>query len=138
EDGVASCLQIALQKHTAHVTIPEIGPALEEWHILLAHGRLPESAVGSVLERSHHAGNITQRGSFQFSFAERSSRFPFEIKDDEVFSGVEQLTKVIVAMNADFRGIRATVEQPFFAREYFLFGAEHFLRLVTESRRKVA
>ncbi len=39
---------------------------------------------------------------------------------------------MIVAMDPDFRGIGATIEKPFFAPEYFLFGSEHFFGFVSK------
>jgi len=110
EDGVACCLQVALQKEAAHVTIPEIGPPFQKWHILFAHGRLPKRAVGGVLKGPHHAGDITEGGAFQFALAERSRRFTFEVQNDKVFSCIKQLTKMIVAVNPDLRGIGASIE----------------------------
>ena len=121
-----------MQKNAAHLAIPEIGPALQKRHIFAAHGRLPEGAISGVLKRTHHAGNVAQHGAFQFAFAQRSRRFAFKVENDEIFSGIEQLPEMIVAVNTDFRGIGAAIEQPFFAREYFLFRIEHFLRFISK------
>src|SRR5436190_15641502 len=63
EDGAARRLQVTLKKDAANVAIPEIGPPLQEWDIFFAHGRLPESAVSGILKRTHHAGDITERGA---------------------------------------------------------------------------
>ena len=39
---------------------------------------------------------------------------------------------MIVAVDPDFRGIGAPIEQPFLACEYFLFRSEHFLRFISK------
>src|SRR5205823_2088954 len=44
ETGVDRRLEIALEKSRAHLSIPEIGPALEERHVLAPHRGLPERA----------------------------------------------------------------------------------------------
>src|SRR6266513_5196722 len=44
---------------------------------------------------------------------------------------------MIIAVNPDFRGTGAAIEQPFFAREYFLFRSEHFRCFVSKRRGKV-
>src|SRR5262245_5293777 len=118
--------------------IPEVGPAFQKRHIFFSHRRLPKRAVGGVLKRAHHSRDVTERGPFQFTFAQWSRRFAFEIKNNEILSSVEQLTKMIIAMNTDLRGIGVTIEQPFFACEDLLFSIEHFFRFVAELRRKVA
>ena len=50
EDGAGGRLQIALQENRALLTIPKSGPTFQKWHVFGAHGRLPESAIGSVLK----------------------------------------------------------------------------------------
>ena len=72
-----------------------------------AHGRLPERAVGGVLKRTHHAGDIAQRGTLQFSFAQRPRRFAFEIENDEIFPGIERLAEMIIAVDPDLGRGRA-------------------------------
>src|SRR5947207_13008643 len=44
---------------------------------------------------------------------------------------------MIVAVNSDFRCVRSTVEQSFFARKYLFVRSEHFPRFTSEFRRNI-
>jgi len=55
----------------------------------------PESGVRGILERAHHAGDVAQRGPFHFAVAQRTRRFSFEIKNDEIFAGINQLPQMM-------------------------------------------
>src|SRR5438105_2399472 len=106
-----SGLQITLEKGAAHLAIPNVGPTLEKGNVFCAHGGLPERAVGGVLKRAHHPGDVAQCRAFEFALAQWPRRFAFEIENDEVFSGGEHLTEMIVAVDPDFGGIRLAIEQ---------------------------
>ena len=107
--------QIALEKRRAHLPIPKIGPVFQERHIFRPHRRLPERAVGGVLKRPHHPGDIAQRGALQFALAQRSGWLAFEIENDKILPGVERLTEMIIAVNPDLRR-RVELEYPLFLR----------------------
>ena len=73
---------------------------------------------------------------FNLAVAQRTRRFAFEIENDEIFASVKQLSQMIVAVNPDFRGVGAAIEQSFFARQYFLLCSEHFLRFISKCSRR--
>ena len=110
ENGAGGCLQITLQKNAAGLAIPKIGPALKKRNVFDAHVGLPQTAVGGVLKRAHHARDIAQRRAFQFALAQWARRFAFEIENHKIFSGVEDLSEMIIAVDPDLRGVRFPVE----------------------------
>ena len=65
---------------------------------------------------------------FKYSLAQRTRRFAFEIENDEVLPGIEGLPEMIIAVSANLRGIRFSIEQAFlplmnfFLRRQNLFG----------------
>ena len=62
----------------------------------LTNGQLPgEPSTGNA-----SAGNIAQGGAFHFPIAQRTRRFSFEIEDVEVSLGPQDLTEMVVAVNA--------------------------------------
>ena len=138
EQRIGRCGEIALQKRAADFAIPNVGPFFQEWDILLAHGRLPERAVSSILERAHHPGDITQGRAFQFSFSEWTGRFAFEIEEHEIAAGVECLPEMKIPMDADFVSGRPLFEQTAFLRENLLFGRENIFRFCPERFREVS
>jgi hypothetical protein len=113
--------QITLEKNRAYLSIPKIGPAFQERHIFRPHRRLPECAVGRVLERPHHPGDIAQRGALEFALAQGSGWLAFEIENDKILPGVERLTEMIIAVNADLRR-RVELQCPPLRGENLLFG----------------
>src|SRR5436305_3067244 len=137
ENRVTGRVQIALQKDAAHLAVPQIGPTLQERPAFLTHGWLPKRAVSGILKRTHHACDIAQRGAFEFAFAQRPGRFAFKIENDKIFSGIEQLSQMIVAVNPDFSGIGSAIEQPLFARKNFLLRGQHFPRFIAKSSGEV-
>src|SRR5216110_2083600 len=65
ENRAIGRVQIALQKHAAHLAIPQIGPALQKRHVFLAHSWLPKRAVCGILKRRIMAA--TSRSAERFS-----------------------------------------------------------------------
>src|SRR5581483_4666842 len=61
----------------------------------------------------------------------------FKIENDKIFSGVEDLTEMIIAVIANLRRDRAAIEDALFARENFLFGVENLARLRAKIFREI-
>ena len=57
--------------------------------------------VRRVVERAEHAGDVAERAALDAALAQRPQRLAFEIDDDEVVAGVEDLAEVVVAVRAD-------------------------------------
>src|SRR5262249_20837375 len=76
--------------------------------------------------------DVAQRGTFQFAVAQWTRWFAFKIENHEIFAGIKQLSEMIIAVDANFRGVSTAIEQPFFACEYFLFRREHLLRFISK------
>src|SRR5690625_4873725 len=60
-----------------------------------------QSELGGVMKRTNHAGDIPQRWPLDPAFTERTGRFSFKVDDQKIFSGVENLSEMVIAMNAD-------------------------------------
>ena len=60
------------------------------------------------MKRSEHSGNVLERRAFLAALFERAGGLTFEINDDEVVAGEEDLAEMIVAVDA--RSHRGTLE----------------------------
>src|SRR5205085_1161166 len=94
-----------LKKRAAHLAIPDVGPMLEKRNVFGSRSRLPEGAVCCVLKRAHHTGDVAEGRAFEFALAHRTGGFAFEIENDKIFSGVEDLAEVIIAVNPNLSGV---------------------------------
>src|SRR5207249_657016 len=101
------------------------------------HRRLPECAVGCVLKRAHHPGDITQRGAFQFAFAERARRFSFEIEENKIAAGMKRLPEMKIAVDANFVRGGTLLEQTPLLRQNLFLRREHFLGFCAKRRRQI-
>ena len=86
--------------------LPEGGPGFEIVGVLGAVGRATlgkgvEASVSGITEGSEHAGDVFEGRLFGASFGERARGFAFEVEDDDVFAGAEELAEVVVAVDAD-------------------------------------
>src|SRR4051812_9654851 len=96
--------------------------------------RLPEQdGVRRVMEGAQHPGDVPQRAALDAALAQWPRRLAFEVDDDEVVAGVQDLPEVIVAVRADAQACNAAVENApdplldvFFARQQFLRGRNSF------------
>ena len=62
-----------------------------------------EGGMGGILEGAEHARDIAERGAFDAAFAKGAGGFAFEINDEKILAGVEDLAEVEVAMDANAR-----------------------------------
>src|SRR5262249_16383897 len=127
EERVAGGGEITLQKRAAYFSIPDIGPFFEKRDVFRSHRRLPERAIGRVLKRAHHTGDIPKGRTLQFSLAERARGFPFEIEKNEIASGMKRLSKMKIAMDADLVRGGMLLEQTPLLRQNLFLGRQHFL-----------
>src|SRR5439155_2097404 len=118
-----------------HLAIPKIGPAFEKWSVFHAHRGLPEGAVSCILKRAHHAGDVAQGGPLQLPLTQRPGRLAFKIQNNEIFSGIKNLTEMIIAMDADLGGVAPAIEKTLFLGEDAIFGSQDLGGLVAESVR---
>src|SRR5206468_2834821 len=61
----------------------------------------------------------------------------FEVENDEIFTRVEDLTKVIIAVNADLRGVRLSVKQALFPFMNLLFREKDLFCLLAKCFRQL-
>ena len=61
---------------------------------------LQQRRVRGVVKRAQHAGNVLQRRALLAAILKRASRLPFEIDNDEITAGEEDLSEMIVAVDA--------------------------------------
>src|SRR5687768_3580813 len=88
-----------------------------------------KAAIGCVVKRSDHAGNIPQRRTFKPALAVTSRGFTFKICNDKIFSCEENLTKVIISVNADLDDIYFFYIDPSEHFKNILFHSQDFFRL---------
>src|SRR4051794_16296370 len=93
--GASDRLQVSFQEGSAAPLVPKSSPWLNVFQVLLLDVSqfqlLKQSRVGSVIERSNHAGHIPHRRPLDTSFAQGPGWLTFKINDHEVFAGVENL-----------------------------------------------
>jgi hypothetical protein len=128
EGGVAGGGGIGVEKGDADPMEPEAGPggggACGFGGERAAFHLLEESGVSGVVEGADHAGDVAEWGAFEATFAEGTGGFAFEIDDEKVFAGVEDLAEVIVAVDADACGGEASFVNGAEAREDIGFAIE--------------
>ena len=82
--------------------LPELGPGFESFGgVGVALGEVVEGGIGGVAEGAEHAGEIAEGGLLGPTFRERAGGLAFEVEDDVVAAGAEELTEVVVAVDAD-------------------------------------
>ena len=79
-----------------------LGPGLEVFCVVgAALGEGVERGVGGVAEGAEHACDIFERRLFGAALGETAGGFAFEVEDDVVAAGAEDLAEVVVAVDAD-------------------------------------
>ena len=65
---------------------------------------LEQRCIRGVVKRTQHAGNILQRRPLLASLLKRSCRLAFEINNDKVAAGEQDLAEMIIAVDARDHG----------------------------------
>ena len=82
--------------------LPEDGPGFEGFcGVGVALGEVVEAGEGGVAEGAEHAGDVLQGGLLGAALGEGAGGFAFEVEDDVVAAGAEDLAEVVVAVDAD-------------------------------------
>src|SRR5690242_7475963 len=63
-----------------------------------------EGRVGPVVKRAQHSGDVAQGGILDATLADGPPGISFEIDEDEVFPGKENLSQMKVAVNSGSHG----------------------------------
>ena len=99
-------LPVGVEEFGGDGVLPEPGPGFEVAGIGLVVGRTAlgegvEAGVGGVAEGAEHSGDVLERRLFGAAFGERTGGLAFEVEDDVVAAGAEDLAEMIVAVDAD-------------------------------------
>ena len=86
-----------------------------------------EGSVGGVLEGAEHAGDVAQGSAFDAALAEGAGGFTFEIDDEKILSGVEDLAEVEIAMDPEAGAGDAGIGNGAEALEDFILEREDLL-----------
>ena len=82
--------------------LPELGPGFEgSGGAGVALGEVVEGGVGGVAEGAEHAGDVAEGRLLGAALGERAGGLAFEVEDDVVAAGAEELAEVVVAVDAD-------------------------------------
>src|SRR5258707_7617834 len=97
--------EIGAQERCAYPTHPEAGGGLQRGDVFRtddgALGLAEDHGVRRVVEGAEHARHIAKGAALDAALAERPGGLAFEVDDDEVGAGMEDLAEVIVAVCAD-------------------------------------
>ena len=81
---------------------PGGGPELEGGVFFgIALGKGGEGGAGGVAEAAEHAGDIAEGGLFLATGLEGLGGLAFEVDDEEVGTGAEELAEMVVAVDAN-------------------------------------
>jgi len=82
------------------------------------------------MERAQHAGNILEGRTLPATLCQRARGLAFEIDDDKVAAGEENLAEMIVAMNAGSHGRAFETREHLVAAAGSFFKSENFFRFL--------
>src|SRR6266705_4071107 len=131
ETAPARGLNIRFQENHGNPVIPELGPGFRAAAVctqgsLCLH--VKQGRVGRVVKRAQHAGDVFQCGPLEPPLAQRAGRLSFEIDDEEIFSRIEELAEMIVAMAPDTHGCYLAAQKRTVTLEDFRFQTGDLLR----------
>ncbi len=95
-----ACGLVSREEGGAHFRGPRAGQGRElgEFHLVVSHAA--QSAVLDITERAQHAGDVAQGGMFGAPLFDAVAGFAFEVDDHEVVARHQNLSEVIVAVDA--------------------------------------
>src|SRR5262249_15491738 len=136
--GVAALREVRAQEGDAHPSMPEARAAFQRAEVLAADDRSlrpPEHhGVRRVVERAEHACHVAQRAALDAPLAQWPRWLAFEVDDDEVVAGAQDLAEVIVAVRADAQPGDATFEHAADALLHFVLARQQRLGITISLR----
>ena len=82
--------------------MPELRPGFEGLRGSgAALGEVVEAGVGGVAEGAEHAGDVAQGGLLGAALGEGACGLAFEVEDDVIAAGTEDLAEMVIAVDAD-------------------------------------
>src|SRR5579884_2718864 len=97
-------VEIRSKESACGIPVPQIGPGLEHGNVFRSNRRLRDQpAVGFIVKRSDHPGDIPEWRALEPPLAERPRRLSLKVDDVEVVPGVEDLSQMIVSVDSDFQ-----------------------------------
>ncbi len=111
--------QVSLHKEARHVMIPLLCKRHEALIVFLPDLVIEKkAAIGRIVKRPYHAGNIAQRRAFQPSFAIAACGLAFKVGNNKVLAGIQYLSQVVIAVNTDLHHIYLLLVDTFKGVEY--------------------
>src|SRR5262249_49435984 len=97
---------------------------------------IEQGSICRIMERAEHARHVAQRRTLNLSLAEWPCWFTFEVDNDEIFPGIEHLSRLVVAMAANAHGGTFSPEDRLETLEDVLFALKDSLGVGTHCLRQ--